>query len=163
MATLFSSPSLQRSQFLDLRSSFSKVEVRGTSKTRRASLIKCSQEEENDKPTFNFDFSNLQSLDLESIRRSNRHARRKFLQNRGVPRIYPQVYGQATKIEKLWKDWKSAQKDSYSRGLEYLTPESIDPEDEWIIANDGLFIEKKYPEYRTKSTIITKEGELLNW
>lgn len=81
--------------------------------------------------------------------------------NRGVPQIYPQVYGQATKIEKVWKEWKSAERDSYSRGLEYLTPEVIDPEDEIIIANDGLFIEKKYPDIKTKSTIITKEGELL--
>ena len=39
----------------------------------------------------------------------------------------------------------------------------IDPEDEFIISNDGLWIEKKYPDIKTKSTIITKEGELLNW
>jgi hypothetical protein len=38
----------------------------------------------------------------------------------------------------------------------------VDPEDEFIIENDGLWIEKKYPDIKTKSTIITKKGELLN-
>ncbi|KAI5055567.1 hypothetical protein GOP47_0029088 [Adiantum capillus-veneris] len=138
-----------------------KVSISSCARVGRRRVIRCTQEEDS-KPSFAFDFSSLQNLDIDSIRRSNQNSRRRLLQNRGVPQIYPQVYGQATKIEKVWKEWKSAEKDSYSRGLEYLTPEFIDPEDEWIIANDGLFIEKKYPEYKTKSTIITKEGDLLH-
>lgn len=101
----------------------------------------------------------IPTVDINANRRANYQARRRLIQNRGVPNIHPEVNGQATKLEKLWKDWKKVQRES-ARLLEYLNFQE-DPEDTLIIEDDGLFIERKYKEVKTTPVIITRRGEIL--
>ena len=56
--------------------------------------VRSSVEDENPTPSrFSFDLSNMPDFDINRNRRANYNARRRIVQNRGVPDIHPEIFG----------------------------------------------------------------------